>query len=438
MRILTLSCAPLALLLFARVPAGAQFFNKVYYSPGKPLSPKDAKTCSDFASEWDVAIAVIEKDHQACLDAHTKDPSIPGAGEQICSRTACQSLHDIMFRYRRDSKTEIDACNKQLEEYQKAEEARKADEARRKEEEEARMRAAEDQRQKALQAAEEAKRRQADETARRQEAAKRAAEDEARRSKEREDRQKHFEQETKQRADERDRLARAQTDADSKLADALRRQQEQTDASASRQMDALRAGAAPTSSDADRMTAGFDFSGMSGSGNDDSHLFNIDASSAPKVLNEVGQRVRDAGRYVVDWGVDKALDYAKDQVTGYLTQTDREPYGEAVKELVTDALRTSESDRLDRGSWLAVQIRTEVRDRLSSGITEWLHDKSIELGAQRSDDPLEYQVNRTFSATHIWNVGFGFRNYLTRISDEGLKAISMGFGMITEDPEQKP
>src|SRR5206468_2942521 len=145
-------------------------------------------------------------------------------------------------------------------------------------------------------------------------------------------------------------------------------QQEQTDATASRQMDALRTGAAPTSSDADRMTSGFDFSGMWGSGNEDAHLFNIDGSSAQKVLNEVGQRVREAGRYVVDWGVDQALDHAKDQVMGYLTQADREPYGEAVKELVTDALKTSESDRLDRGSWLGVQIRTQVRDRVSSGI----------------------------------------------------------------------
>lgn len=407
------------------IPAGAQYTNTIYYSPGAPLSPTDSKACSDFAAEWDAAISKIEKDHQDCLDAHSKDPNIPNSGDVVCSRAACQILHNIMFRFRNESKAEIDACNKQVEDYQKAEEARKADSARKAADLEARKLAAEEQRQAQEKAAEEAKQRRAEEAERQKEAAKAAAAAEAQRAKERDERQKLFDEQTKQRNEERDRLARAQSDADAKLAEAQRKLQDQASSTADRQMDAFRTGAAPPPTDPNAAASGFDFSGVGNTSGDDSRLFNIDAASAQRVLNEVAQRVRDAGQLVID----KAGDYAKDQLSGYFTSADHEPYGEVVKDVVSDAAKTSESDDLDRGAWL----RSQMVDQASSNITDWLQDNSVEAGAKRSDDPLEYQVNRTFSAAQIWNAGFGFKNYLTKISDEGLKAIGMGFGMIMGD-----
>jgi len=398
--------ALVSLCLAGPVAVNAQFANRVYYSPGSPLSPTDPKTCSDLANDWATAIATIEKDHQACLDTHTHDPNLPTPNEKDCSRSACQSLHNIMFRFRAESQPAIDQCNKQVEEYQKAQAARKEEEERRKQEAADQQRAADEQRRKALEEAD-----------RQREAARRAAEDAARREKERQDRQKAFDEETKRRTHEQEQLAKAKNDADSRLSDAQQKKTDAAKTAADRQMDAIKNDAAPPGSDADKIASGFDFSGAADRTDSDDHLFNIDASSAYRILNEVGERVHEAGKYVVD----KAIDAAKDKLSDLFTRGDYKPYEEAVKSIVSDALKTSENDDVDRGAWL----RSTLADKAATAATDWLHDKTVEAGAAPGSDPLEHQVNRAFSAAQIWNIGFGFKSYLTKISDEGLKAISL-------------
>jgi hypothetical protein len=75
-------------------PARAQLLPS---PPTWPTSPTEPQQCADFAAELDKYQAEVSRQHQDCLHAGKEDMPNQPADSLICSRSACQILHDILF-----------------------------------------------------------------------------------------------------------------------------------------------------------------------------------------------------------------------------------------------------------------------------------------------------------------------------------------------------
>ncbi len=105
--------------------------------PARPLFPRDPQECQKFAADLDRYAADISKQHEVCLDQHKQDRPSEQHDSNICSRSTCQYLHDILFSdltgYVRDQRKQIDLCYKEVKEKQEEEQretARKEEEER--------------------------------------------------------------------------------------------------------------------------------------------------------------------------------------------------------------------------------------------------------------------------------------------------------------------
>lgn len=103
--------------------------------PFAPFSPTDPKLCVNFAAAVEQYNNEITAEHKRCLDAGKADrPNLP-PDSPICSRNACQYLHDELFSdYSsisvKNLRKKVDACYAEVKEYldQQAAEKRQADE----------------------------------------------------------------------------------------------------------------------------------------------------------------------------------------------------------------------------------------------------------------------------------------------------------------------
>jgi hypothetical protein len=89
--------------------------------PLSPLSPQQMKECDQLQSQWDSLTQQLETEHQACLDAHAKDPAVPGASfaPSDCSRRACQGLHTQLYGWaKQESQSQVKQCRDQVSQYQ--------------------------------------------------------------------------------------------------------------------------------------------------------------------------------------------------------------------------------------------------------------------------------------------------------------------------------
>lgn len=118
------------------VPALAQFDSRQIYPLG-PLNPTDSKTCQAYSAQIDRISSAYDKKHQECLDAHTHDHSPDVSGAMVCSRAACQQLHDVVYgSLKKVADSRLKDCNEEVNRYQATErqiqeDRRKADDARR-------------------------------------------------------------------------------------------------------------------------------------------------------------------------------------------------------------------------------------------------------------------------------------------------------------------
>jgi hypothetical protein len=100
------------------------------FSPNWPIAPTDTKQCATFAADLDRYQAEVSKQHEECLKAGKEDrPNLP-PNSPVCSRYACQILHDLLFS---DSDLNsvrvlgkrVDACYAQVKESQDRQAAQK-------------------------------------------------------------------------------------------------------------------------------------------------------------------------------------------------------------------------------------------------------------------------------------------------------------------------
>lgn len=98
--------------------------------PFAPFSPTDPKLCANYAAEVERYNNEITAEHERCLHAGKEDrPNLP-PDSPLCSRNACQYLHDELFSdYSSISvkvlRKKVDACYAQVNEYQDRQAAQK-------------------------------------------------------------------------------------------------------------------------------------------------------------------------------------------------------------------------------------------------------------------------------------------------------------------------
>lgn len=99
-------------------------------APNWPIAPTDPSQCAAFAADLDKYQAVVSNQHEECLKAGKADRPNEPSNSSICSRSACQVLHDILFsdyNYTavKDLRKRVDACYAQVKEYQDRQAAQK-------------------------------------------------------------------------------------------------------------------------------------------------------------------------------------------------------------------------------------------------------------------------------------------------------------------------
>src|ERR1700681_2233810 len=65
--------------------------------PSAPNAPTNAKACQAFKAQVDAYVAAYSKEHELCLAANRADRPQETRDSLICSRSRCQSLHDIVY-----------------------------------------------------------------------------------------------------------------------------------------------------------------------------------------------------------------------------------------------------------------------------------------------------------------------------------------------------
>jgi hypothetical protein len=89
--------------------------------PFPPIGPTDPRQCDAYQQRVSEIKANYDQQHNACLSANSRSPTVPTSEILICSRSACQSLHDIVygdFFARADDA--VKACREQVQMYEHA------------------------------------------------------------------------------------------------------------------------------------------------------------------------------------------------------------------------------------------------------------------------------------------------------------------------------
>jgi hypothetical protein len=99
--------------------------------PFPPLFPKSPQECQAFGAAVETWAADYSKQHERCLASNKPDRSDEPQGSLVCSRSACQYLHDILYGDYvlsvKSKEKEVSDCYTKVEKY-RAEDARKAKE----------------------------------------------------------------------------------------------------------------------------------------------------------------------------------------------------------------------------------------------------------------------------------------------------------------------
>jgi hypothetical protein len=192
--------------------------------PSSPLAPTENSQCEAYSAEWRKLESDLERRHQECLDANSKNkaPRNPGSGHGVgstCDYGSCQALHTRMYEVKRDSGPEIESCRSQVRKHQENERLkREAEEQRRREAEEQQERALAEQKER-----EARKREQAD-------AEKQKRSDEAEERRKREDaNRKLIELAAEQQRLEQEALARRTEERQRQMEELKKRQEETND-----------------------------------------------------------------------------------------------------------------------------------------------------------------------------------------------------------------
>lgn len=99
-------------------------------APLFPLAPTEPRECQTFANDVQKYEAELTRQHEDCLKAGKEDrPNLP-PNSPVCSRSACQILHDLLFSNISYTSVKvlhqrIDACYAQVKEYQDRQAAQK-------------------------------------------------------------------------------------------------------------------------------------------------------------------------------------------------------------------------------------------------------------------------------------------------------------------------
>src|SRR5215469_11563190 len=65
--------------------------------PFAPISPTEAKECQEFSAKVEAYAADYTNQHEKCLAENKADNPNEPPNSQICSRTRCQYLHDMLY-----------------------------------------------------------------------------------------------------------------------------------------------------------------------------------------------------------------------------------------------------------------------------------------------------------------------------------------------------
>lgn len=89
--------------------------------PLGPIGPTDSRECDAFQQRVSEIKASYDQQHEACLSANSRSPTVPNSGNLICSKSACQSLHDIVYGdFSKRADEAVNACRQQVQMYQHA------------------------------------------------------------------------------------------------------------------------------------------------------------------------------------------------------------------------------------------------------------------------------------------------------------------------------
>jgi hypothetical protein len=101
-------------------------FARAQVAPFAPISPRRPQECAAFAAQVDKYEAEINDQHERCLHPPGKEikedrPNLP-PGSPLCSRSACQLLHDILYSdllypYIKPLRKSVDACYDNVKQY---------------------------------------------------------------------------------------------------------------------------------------------------------------------------------------------------------------------------------------------------------------------------------------------------------------------------------
>jgi hypothetical protein len=108
------------------VPLIAQNQN-VY--PLSPISPTTPQECQAYGAEIDQISSAYLQAHEKCLADHNRDQSADGAnaGPLVCSRSACQSLHDVVYgNQKKEARARLDECNQNVQNHLRQEQEEQA------------------------------------------------------------------------------------------------------------------------------------------------------------------------------------------------------------------------------------------------------------------------------------------------------------------------
>lgn len=91
-------------------------------APTWPIMPTDPGECAAFSRDLNKYEAEVSKQHEACLSAGKADRPSEAANSFLCSRSACQSLHDILYgdvfyTNVKPLRKKVDECYSQVKEY---------------------------------------------------------------------------------------------------------------------------------------------------------------------------------------------------------------------------------------------------------------------------------------------------------------------------------
>ena len=91
------------------------------YMPVGTIAATDPAECSALSNDWSAYQSGLTKEHEDCLNANKANNSNQASTSQsVCSRTACQSLHDRLFNSNLDAirQQQLDECHASVQAYQ--------------------------------------------------------------------------------------------------------------------------------------------------------------------------------------------------------------------------------------------------------------------------------------------------------------------------------